>query len=90
MSERVNGSASTLGYKAFLSIAYAIPQATSQDDVYSLFSVLSGEKPISEAISLIPDATYLSSYIPHHDSSSWKTCTQLCDWWQRPNHLSKL
>jgi hypothetical protein len=59
VSEHVNKN-NSLAYKAFTTIAYAIPQQNSQDDVYTLFNILQGNKSIESAVILCNTNTFLS------------------------------
>ena len=83
----MNKGSSTKAYKAFTTIDYAIPTKT---EVESIFQVLCGAKPLSAAISILPESSILKEYEPEHDMESWKPCSHWCDWWMRPNHLSKI
>ena len=90
VSDKVNKGSSTKAYKAFTTIAYAIPTAKTKTEVESIFQVLCGAKPLSAAISNLPESSILKEYEPEHDMESWKPCSHWCDWWMRPNHLSKI
>ena len=89
VSSKVNTGAPSLADKAFTMIAYDIPDATSRATVNLLFDVLAGIKPISALTKIWPKSTLLKDYEAIHNNESWKQCTDWCQWWRRPNHLSK-
>ena len=78
--KRVTGRAnksSKNGYKAFPSIAYAIPKCTSAEDVSALFGVLEcfgGQLPLDKTAKLLPGWKAITSYIPEHKLSNWPLC----------------
>lgn len=89
VSDRVNKGSSTRAYKAFTTIAYSIPTSKSKADVETLFKVLCGEKPLSEAIRIMPGSSVLKEFQAEYNMENWKSCSHWCEWWMRPNHLSK-
>ena len=89
VSDKINKGLSTKAYKAFTTIAYAIPAAKTKKDVESLFRVLSGTEPLSVAISVLPNPSTLKEYESEHKMENWEQCSHWCEWWMRPNHLSK-
>ena len=62
VAERANKAHSKDGYKAYTSIAYCIPQRDKAEDVITLFEVLGGQRPLEDAISLLPDNKVLQNY----------------------------
>lgn len=80
----------SLGYKAFLHIGYEIPKAKTKADVEDLFAVLSGDKPLGIACSILNFPMVLMDYASEHDPQKWKLSSHWCAWWTRENHLSKL
>ena len=90
VSGKVNKGYSTLAHQTFTTIGYAIPACKSRKDVETLFEVLRGAKSLTSAIEIMPESSpLLKKYQPEHNTESWVKCTHWCDWWTRPNHLSK-
>jgi hypothetical protein len=89
VSEKVNKGSVKNSFKAFTTIAYAIPEAKTKEEVQILFQVLCGKQPLSSAISILTNSLLLKEYMPHHNIENWKACSSWCEWWTRPNHLSK-
>ena len=79
-----------MAFKAFTSIAYAIPNCDKAEDIKGLFRVLCGSDPLTLAIKILPKVTLLLEYQPEHNPSNWMACSDWCEWWTRKNHLSKL
>ena len=88
VNERINRS-SSLAYKCFNTIAYAIPKANKKEHVDTLFQTLSGSKPLSEALAILPPSNELQEYATIHNPTLWELSKTWCNWWARPNHLSK-
>ena len=86
MADRANKSSKN-GYKAFTSIAYAIPKCTSAEDVATLFGVLGGQLPLEKAAEILPGCKAITSYIPEHKAANWGVCHGWTQWWLREKHL---
>ena len=69
--------------RAFESIGYAIPRATTKKAVDDLFDVLSGTKPLAAAAALLPKEDSLADV----ENTSWELAKDWVDWWKRPKHL---
>lgn len=90
VSGKVNKGISTLAHQAFIAIGYAIPTCKSKEDVETLFQVLCGAKSLTCAIKIVLESSsLLNKYQPEHRTEAWVRCAHWCDWWTRPNHLSK-
>lgn len=90
VSEKVNKGSSTLAHQVFTTIGYAIPATKTKEDVDTLFQVLCGAESLSCAIKILPESKSLfEKYQSEHDADTWTKCTHWCEWWTRPNHLSK-
>lgn len=79
-----------MAFKAFTSIAYAIPNCDKAEDIKGLFRVLCGSHPLTLAIKILPKVTLLSEYQLEHNPSNWMACSDWCEWWTIKNHFSKL
>lgn len=88
VSDRVNKN-NNLAHKAFTTIAYQIPHVSAEDEVLTLFDVLSGKTDISHAIPLCQETNALQQYAPSHNPSKWKELEHWAEWWKRPKHLRK-
>lgn len=89
VSEQVNKS-QPLAYKAFTTIAYAIPHQSAQKDVHTLFDVLEGKADIETALPLCEKQhSALLEYAKSHSPAAWNSCTHWVKWWRRDRHLSK-
>lgn len=60
------------GCKALTSIAYHIPQCQKAKDVIVFFQVLGGQRPLQDAINLLPESSVLQGYLPEHNPSHWE------------------
>ncbi len=88
-AERI-GKHSSLAYKAFTTIGYAIPNCSSRDKAETLFGVLCGMQSLEEAIPIVGrESKVLADYADFHDPSEWSVCGKWTEWWTRPRHLSK-
>lgn len=76
-------------YEAFKAIGYHVLKADSENTILTLFRVLGGELPLSEAIHILPTSKALQKYSPHHKPSKWKPCQRWMEWWTRLRHMSK-
>ena len=88
VSERIN-KGNPLAHRAFTTIAYTIPKATSRKDVLLLFNILAGDTSIDKAFSLCKGSSTLKTYAKSHQASVWKTCHHWASWWVQPKHLRK-
>lgn len=88
VGERTN-KVGSLGYKAFVYIGYEIPRAKTKENIMDLFAVLSGEKSLSIASSILHSPKILGDYAKEHDASRWSASSHWCKWWMRDKHLSK-
>lgn len=77
------------GVKAFTTIGYQILEAGREEDVTTLFEVLWGQRPLSDAQKLMPDSEVLRKYSKTHYPKDWEDCGHWVDWWVRERHLSK-
>ena len=69
--------------RAFESIGYAIPRATTEKAVDNLFDVLGGTKPLAAAAALLPQEDTLTDV----ENTSWELAKDWVDCWKRPKHL---
>ena len=69
--------------RAFESIGYAIPRATTEKAVDYLFDVLGGTKPLAAAAALLLQEDTLTDV----ENTSWELAKDWVDWWKRPKHL---
>ena len=89
VSEQVNKN-QPQAYKAFTTIAYAIPHQITQEDVHTLFDVLEGNTGIEAALPLCEQQhSMLLEYSKSHNPATWKPCSHWVKWWKRDRHLSK-
>ena len=88
VSERIN-KGNPLAHRAFTTIAYTIPKATSRKDVLLLFNILAGDTSIDKAFSLCKGSSTLKTYAKSHQANVWKTCHHWASWWTQPKHLRK-
>lgn len=88
VAQRVNRN-NHLGAKAFTTIGYKILEAKEQNEIATLFEVLAGEKPITDAMKLLPHSKVLQQYSSQHSQHDWEGCNHWVDWWTRERHLSK-
>lgn len=88
-AERV-GKHSSLAYKAFTTIGYAIPNCSTPDEAHLLFDVLGGKQSLEEAIPVVgSNNSILTDYADIDDQMEWSVYGQWAEWWTRPQHLSK-
>ena len=80
-------SETTPQQELFLSLAKRIPDAT-QEEVFEIFSVLKGEKPVASIVDFLPENQREASVLVRNDK--WTGARHWVDWWLRENHLKKL
>lgn len=81
---------SSLAYKVFTTIGYAIPNCSTPDEAQLLFDVLGGKHSLEEAIPVVgSNNRILTDNADVHDQMEWSVCGQWAEWWTRPRHLSK-
>ena len=89
VSERVN-KGNPDAHRAFTTIAYQIPHASTEENVLVLFEVLAGEKKLSGALALCHhDSSTIERYAQKHQPAIWKPLRHWVEWWKRPRHLGK-
>ena len=86
VSERANKS-NPLAHKVFTTIAYHIPDVSTEEDVLKLFDVLTGEKPLLEVLAICQLGSTTVQYADVHKPENWKPLKHWAEWWKRPSHL---
>lgn len=88
-AERV-GKHSSMAYKAFTTIGYAIPKSSTRREAETLFGVLGRKLPVEDAIPIVGvESKVLADYADFHEPSEWVVCSKWSEWWTRTTHLSK-
>ena len=65
-----------MAFKAFTSIAYAIPNCDKAEDIKGLFRVFCGSDPLTLATKILPKVTLLSEYqLEHNLVTGWHAQT---------------
>ena len=54
----------------------------------TLFEVLKGERPLCDAVALMPNNDKITECCP--DEKEWQRAAKWVEWWIRRRHLSKL
>ena len=88
VAQKVN-KGNSLGRQAFVAVGYKILGVSKSAHVKTLFDVLSGDKPLSGALAILPNCTPLKDLIGHHNPEDWKECTHWVEWWTSERHLSE-
>ena len=84
VAQKVNRK-SKLGVQAFTAIGYKLLEVT--EAVSTLFDVLGGKRPLSDALVLMPNSRMLKDYNAQHNPKSWEECSHWVEWWTRERHL---
>ena len=89
VAQKVNRG-SRLGVQAFTAIGYKLLEVTDTEEVSTLFDVLGGKRPLSDALKLMPKSRILKEYNTRHNPKSWEECSHWVEWWTRERHLREL
>ena len=86
VAQKVNRG-SRLGVQAFTAIGYKLLEVTNTEEVSTLFDVLGGRQPVSDALVLMPNSRILKDCSTRHNLKSWEECSHWVEWWTRPVHM---
>ncbi len=79
VAEKVN-KCNRQGAEAFTAIGYKILRHEEKENVMTLFEVLGGQRPLSDALSIIPRSKVLTKYDNAHKVEKWQRCSHWVEW----------
>jgi hypothetical protein len=77
------------GRDAFNAIGQKILKADSAEDILKLFEMLKGERPLSDAVALMPNDESITE-CSLNQKCEWQRAATWVEWWIRKRHLRKL